>query len=73
MLRGMIGAAYHHEQPGDVGSKLTDSLNTQSETLQNINIGFANIMNRFRIFFFYEALKTQVDESCDFVSAILES
>jgi hypothetical protein len=73
MLRGMTRVAYRHGQPGDVKSQLIDSLDTQSETLQNINIAFANIMNRFRVFFFYEALRTRIDGVSDFVGASLKS
>ena len=69
VLRGMNRIAKYHWPFEDGESQLVDALDTQSETLQNINIAFANIMNRFRIFFFYEGVKTQIDGISDFVSA----
>ena len=52
----------------DVEPYFTSALSTNSDTLQNINIAFANIMNRFHIFFLYESLKTEIAGVSDFVS-----
>jgi hypothetical protein len=52
----------------DSEPQLLDSLKMQSETLQNINIEFANIAPRFHIFFIREAKKTDLGTTTDFVS-----
>jgi hypothetical protein len=51
----------------DTEPQLVTALQTQSETLQNINIGFLNIMHNFHICFFHEAVKTDLGVTQDFV------
>ncbi|KAI9799148.1 MAG: hypothetical protein M1833_004188 [Piccolia ochrophora] len=51
----------------DTKPQLVDTLKTQSETLQNINIGFANIMDKFHIYLFHEALPTDMGVTREFI------
>ena len=51
----------------DTEPQLVAALQTQSETLQNINLGFMEIMPHFRICFFYETLKTNFGVTQDLV------
>ncbi len=52
---------------------LVTALKTQSETLQNINLGFVDIMDRFHVCLFHEAEKTDLGTTRDFVRAPNES
>ncbi|CEJ81167.1 hypothetical protein VHEMI01311 [[Torrubiella] hemipterigena] len=51
----------------DTTPKLLEALQEGSETLQEITDGFAPIMQRFRIFFFWEQLKTHMGVTYDYV------
>ena len=52
----------------DTEPQLITALKIQSETLQNINVSFANIMDKFHVAFFHEAEKTDFGLFKDFVS-----
>jgi hypothetical protein len=52
----------------DTEPGLVAALKTQSETLQNINMAFLNIQNRFHLAFFHEALKTDFGTTQGYVS-----
>ena len=51
----------------DTDGQLVDALQEGSETLQNINDLFAPLMKKFRIYFFWEQLKTDLGVSMDYV------
>ncbi|KAI9851959.1 MAG: hypothetical protein M1838_002248 [Thelocarpon superellum] len=51
----------------DTEPGLVAALKTQSETLQNINVSFSNMMEKFHVAFFHEALKTDFGVFKDFV------
>ncbi|KAI9776415.1 MAG: hypothetical protein M1839_009612 [Geoglossum umbratile] len=48
-------------------TQLIDALETQSTTLQDINISFTSVMSRFRMFFFHETVQTCFGESSDYI------
>ncbi|KAI9860177.1 MAG: hypothetical protein M1813_006287 [Trichoglossum hirsutum] len=47
--------------------QLINALQTNSETLQNINIEFTNFQRRFNLFFFHETLRTNLGLKEDYV------
>lgn len=67
VLESMAGALLPRKLL-DTEPQLVKALQTQSETLQNINLGFINIMDRFHLCFFHEAAKTNFGVTQDFVS-----
>ena len=54
----------------DTNGQLLDALQENSETLQNVTDQFVPLMNRFRIFFFWEQEKTHLAHTKDFVGAM---
>ncbi|KAI9796800.1 MAG: hypothetical protein M1825_006502 [Sarcosagium campestre] len=66
MLQSMASALLPRKML-DTEPQLVNTLRTQSETLQNINIGFANIMDKFHMYFFHEALKTNLGLTQDYI------
>ena len=62
-LGGMLQSMVHAVFPTsiiDTKSNLLDTLKTQSETLQNINVDFNNHVNIFTMFFFHESVPTNL-------------
>ncbi|MCJ1246579.1 hypothetical protein MMC30_003788 [Trapelia coarctata] len=51
----------------DTSPQLIDALKTNSETLQNIDRDFAQIMSRFHLFFFHEAKPTDMKGTLRFI------
>lgn len=52
----------------DTSPQLIDALKTNSETLQNIDRQFAQLVERFHLFFFHEAKPTDMKGTLRFVS-----
>lgn len=67
MLQSMCGALLPRKLL-DTEPQLVHALQTQSEVLQNINLAFVQMMDRFHICFFHEAVKTNLGLTQDFVS-----
>lgn len=55
----------------DTSPQLIDALKTNSETLQNIDRQFAQLLERFHLFFFHEAKPTDMKGTLRFVSCTL--
>ncbi|KAI9847286.1 MAG: hypothetical protein M1837_002873 [Sclerophora amabilis] len=66
MLESMCSALLPRKML-DTEPQLINTLKTQSETLQNINLGFAEIIDRFHMYFFHEAEKTDLGATKDFI------
>jgi hypothetical protein len=62
VARAMLPSALLQMEP-----QLIAMLATQSETLQNVNVGFANIQGRYSLSMFHEAVKTNLGYTTDFV------
>ena len=59
MLQSMVHAVFP-KFVIDTKGNLLDTLKTQSETLQNINVDFNNHVNLFTMFFFHESVPTNL-------------
>ncbi|KAI9759833.1 MAG: hypothetical protein M4579_002040 [Chaenotheca gracillima] len=66
MLQSMCGTLLP-KKVLDTEPQLVETLKTQSETLQNINLAFVNIMDKFHMSFFHEAEKTNLGITKDFI------